>query len=45
VRAAELAKIGHLGTHAFRHYAESRNMPNADFTMASCADLRINDSA
>jgi integrase len=34
-----------IGWHTFRHYAESRNMPNADFTMASCADLRINDSA
>ena len=28
VRAAAAAKIGHLGTHAFRHYAEFRNMPN-----------------
>jgi hypothetical protein len=34
-----------LRFHTLRHYAESRNMPNADFTMASCADLRINDSA
>ena len=28
-RAAEAAEIGHLTTHAFRHYAESPNMPHA----------------
>jgi integrase len=27
-RAAKAAGIGALGTHAFRHYAEFRNMPN-----------------
>ena len=27
-RAAKESEIGHLGTHTFRHYAESETMPN-----------------
>jgi integrase len=31
--------------HDLRHYAESRNIPNAALAISSCAYMQINDSA
>jgi integrase len=44
-RASVAAGIGHLTTHAFRHYAEFRTMPSTAARSASRACLQISDSA
>jgi integrase len=44
-RAGKAAGIGRLGTHAFRHYAGYRNMPNAPAIWARYAYLQVPDSA